>query len=208
VVYAGLVAYTAWQWLPRQRSNPRQRSLGWLVAVSMLLNAAWILSVQAGWLAVSVVVILGLLATLVAAFLRYVRIRPASWQEAVVVDGTLGLYLGWTSVAVCANIAAALKAAGFSGFGLRPDVWSIAVLVVVAVVGIALAVKGEGRLALAGAIAWGLAWITVGRSADSPQSAPTAIAAAVAAAAVLGAAVIVRYRLTPALARVRSGNSG
>ncbi|UOD83112.1 tryptophan-rich sensory protein [Paenarthrobacter ureafaciens] len=200
VIYTGLVAYTAWQWLPSQKSNPRQRSLGWVVACSMLLNAAWILSVQAGWLPVSVLVIVALLVVLVVAFRRYISRRPASVPEAVVVDGTLGLYLGWASVAVCANIAA-----GFSGFGWRPEVWSIAVLVVVAAVGIAVAVKGEGRLALAAAIAWGLAWITVGRSADSPESAPTAIAAAAAAAAVLGAAIIVRTRSMTALARVRSG---
>ncbi|MDR6986823.1 hypothetical protein J2Y66_001293 [Paenarthrobacter nitroguajacolicus] len=194
VVYAGLVAYTVWQWLPSQRANSRQRSLGWIVAASMILNAAWILSVQAGWLFVSVLVILALLATLILAFLRYSQSRAASWVEAVVVDGTLGLYLGWTSVAVCANIAAALKAAGFSGFGVRPEIWSVGVLVVVAAVGIALAIKGHGRLALAAAIAWGLAWITVGRSADSPESFPTAVAAAVAAALVLGAAITVRTR--------------
>ncbi|BCW57036.1 TspO/MBR family protein [Arthrobacter sp. StoSoilB20] len=207
VVYTGLLAYTVWQWLPSQRTNPRQRSLGWIVAVSMILNAAWILSVQAGWLLVSVVVILALLVTLVLSFLRYSQSRAASWIEAVVVDGTLGLYLGWTSAAVCANIAAALKASGFAGFGLRPEFWSVAVLVVVAAVGVALAIKGHGRLALAAAIAWGLAWITVGRSADAPESFPTAIAAAVAAALVLGAAITVRTRvvLAGAGARARAG---
>lgn len=194
VVYTGLAAFTVWQWLPSQRTNPRQRSLGWIVAASMVLNAAWILSVQAGLLLLSVLVILALLVTLVLAFLRYSQSRAGSWVEAVVVDGTLGLYLGWTSVAVCANIAAALKAAGFGGFGLRPEFWSVGVLVVVAVVGIALAIKGHGRLALAAAIAWGLVWISVGRGTDAPESFPTAIAAAVAAALVLGAAITVRTR--------------
>jgi len=194
LVYTGLAAFTVWQWLPSQRSSARQRSLGWIVALSMILNAAWILSVQAGLLLISVVVILALLVTLVMAFLRYSQSRAGSWVEAIVVDGTLGLYLGWTSVAVCANIAAALKAAGFGGFGWRPEIWSVGVLVVVALVGVALAIKGHGRLALAAAIAWGLVWITVGRSADAPESFPTAIAAAVAAAFVLGAAITVRTR--------------
>lgn len=207
VVYAGLVAFTVWQWLPSQRSSGRQRSLGWIVSVSMVLNAAWILSVQAGWLFGSVLVILALLVTLVLAFLRYSRTRAGSWVEAVVVDGTLGLYLGWTSVAVCANIAAALKASGFVGFGLRPEIWSVAVLAVVAVVGIALAIKGHGRIALAAAIAWGLAWITVGRSSDAPESFPTAIAAAVAAALVLGAAITVRARTVRAGAGLRRGGA-
>ncbi|WP_281450479.1 TspO/MBR family protein [Paenarthrobacter nitroguajacolicus] len=154
VVYTGLVAYTVFQWLPSQRSNARQRALGWIVATSMILNAAWILSVQAGWLFVSVLVIVALLVTLVLAFLRYSRTRASSWLEAVVVDGTLGLYLGWTSVAVCANIAAALKAFGFSGFGLRPEVWSVSVLVVVAAVAAALvlgsAITVRARAVVAG----------------------------------------------------------
>ncbi|MEV7605849.1 TspO/MBR family protein [Paenarthrobacter sp. NPDC089322] len=204
VVYAGLAAYTAWQWLPSQRTNPRQRSLGWAVGVSMILNAVWILSVQAGRLAASVVVILALLGVLVAAFLRYSHSRATSWIEAVVVDGTLGLYLGWTSVAVCANIAAALKAAGFSGLGLRPEVWSVAVLAIVAVVGIALAIKGQGRLALAAAITWGLAWISVGRSTDAPESFPTAVAAAVAGGVVLASAILARARRVLAATPARS----
>ncbi len=89
VVYTGLAAFTVWQWLPSQRSSMRQRSLGWIVAVSMILNAAWILSVQAGWLLLSVLVILALLMTLVLAFLRYSQSPAGSWVEAVVVDGTL-----------------------------------------------------------------------------------------------------------------------
>lgn len=95
VIYAGLVGLAVLQLLPSRRADRRQRDVGWLVAASMVLNAAWILSVQGGWLAVSVVVIVALLATLVAVVLRLVRSRPSSWAEAVLVDGTLGLYLGW-----------------------------------------------------------------------------------------------------------------
>ena len=66
------------QVLPARRSDPRQRRVGWLVALSMLLNAAWILSIQAGWLTSSVLVIAALLATLVVVFVRLARSRPSS----------------------------------------------------------------------------------------------------------------------------------
>src|SRR5690625_6559642 len=42
VIYIGLGAYTLWQWW--DRSDPRR--LGWLVVASLLLNAAWLLSMQ------------------------------------------------------------------------------------------------------------------------------------------------------------------
>src|SRR5690349_19690560 len=38
VIYLGLLAYTVWQAFPRQRSRPRQRALGWLIALTMVLN--------------------------------------------------------------------------------------------------------------------------------------------------------------------------
>ncbi|MBE0010526.1 MULTISPECIES: tryptophan-rich sensory protein [unclassified Arthrobacter] len=194
VVYLGLVAYTVWQWLPAQKASPRQRAFGWLVAASMLLNAAWILSIQAGWLNASVLVILVLLAVLTVAFLRYSSRPAASWLEAAIVDGTLGLYLGWVSVAVCANIAAALSAVGFDGLGLNPDLWAVGVLLVVTVVGVGLAVKGNGRLAVAAAIGWGLTWIAVGRTSGQMESSATSITAAVVATIIVLATITIRMR--------------
>ena len=83
------------QLLPARRTDARQRRVGWLVALSMLLNAAWILSIQAGWLTFSVLVIAALIATLVVVVVRLTRSRPSLWVEAVLLDGTMGLYLGW-----------------------------------------------------------------------------------------------------------------
>src|SRR6478735_8615191 len=72
VIYAGLVAYAIWQALPSQAARERQRRAGFWVLGSLLLNAAWILSVQAGQLAISVVAIVALLVVLIA---TYVTLR-------------------------------------------------------------------------------------------------------------------------------------
>src|SRR5690606_42068347 len=69
VIYLGLAAYAIWQFLPGQRDAGRQRRLGYPIAASMLLNAAWILSVQAGSGFLSVILILARLVVLVSAFL-------------------------------------------------------------------------------------------------------------------------------------------
>lgn len=194
VIYAGLGAYTVYQWFPSQTCAERQRRLGWWIAASMLLNAAWILSIQAGLLALSVPVIAILLAVLAVIFQRYNSVKPTSRIDAIVTDGTLGLYLGWVCVAVCANIAAVLVAAGFSGWNLPAGLWAAIVLAAVAVVGVLLALRGSGRLANAAAIVWGLTWIVMGRTAGAPESTTTAVAAGLAAAVVILATVAIRLQ--------------
>jgi hypothetical protein len=57
----------------------------------------------------------------------------------------------------------------------------------VAGVGVLLARRLDGRYAVALAIAWGLAWIAVGRVGDEPQSTLTAWAAVAAAVVVVAA---------------------
>ncbi|MFI2489304.1 tryptophan-rich sensory protein [Promicromonospora kroppenstedtii] len=196
VVYVGLAGYTVLQWFhaPTPAAQERQRRLRLPVAGTMLLNAAWILVVQAGWLWVSVLVIAALLTLLIRVFLILLRSRAAGALDRVLVDGVLGVYLGWVCVATAANIAAALTSAGFDGAGLAPDWWAVGVLAVVGVIGVALAVRGGGPVAVALAIAWGLAWIAVERWDGAPYSAPTAAAALAAAVAVVGATAVVRVR--------------
>jgi len=52
-----------------------------------------------------------------------------------------------------------------------------------------LAIRLGGRYAVAAALAWGLAWIVVGRLSEGPISVPVAIAAGVAALVVISAAL-------------------
>ena len=193
VIYTGLVAYAIWQALPAQRADPRQRRVGWLVLVSMVLNAVWIGVVQAGLLTLSVPVIVALLATLVVVVLRLQRTPADGTVETVVLDGTMGLYLGWVSVATIANVAAVLTSAGLTRpLGLAPEVWSVAVLAVAAAVGLLLARYAGARWTIAVALAWGLAWIAIARWSGEPQSTPTAVAAATAAVVVLLGPLLLR----------------
>lgn len=194
VIYLGLVAYAVYQALPRNGSVPRLRQTGWWVLVSMLLNAVWIGVVQQGWIVASVVVIAALLTVLAVLLVRLVRTPPDSAGQAVVTDGTVGLYLGWVSVATLANIAATLVAADVGGLGLGATAWSVVVLALAAALSVVYAVFARHRAVLAVAIglalSWGLAWIAVGRSTGEPRDDVVAVAAGVAAAVALLAPVV------------------
>jgi hypothetical protein len=193
-IYAGLVLYAIWQLLPKQKSDPRQRRLGYPIAASLLLNAAWILCVQYDLLWLTIPVIVVLLAVLVWTFLIILDSRPRTLVETVLVDGTLGLYLGWVCVATAANITAVLVDAGFNGFGLAADVWSVVIIAVAGLVGVLIAVAGQGRLTPTIALCWGLSWVAVARLTGDLLSTPTAIAAIVTVVVVVAVTVVLRIR--------------
>jgi hypothetical protein len=184
-IYLGLAAYTVWQWLPVQAAEPRHRAIGWLVAASMLLNAAWLLVTQQGWIWVSVLVMAALVVTLGLLVQRLEQHPSYGHGETVVVDGTFGLYLGWVAVAACANVTAAFVASGVDPGGFVAELAAVVVLAVAAGVGVVLARRMGGRWAVAAAMAWGLAWIAVGRLTDEPRSPVVGVAAALAAVVVV-----------------------
>ena len=192
VIYVGLLAYAVWQFLPAQRTEERHRRVGYPVAASLVLNAAWILSIQFDLLWLSVPVIAVLLVVLVYAFAQCLEYPPRNLVHAIVTDGTVGLYLGWVIVATAANVTAALVAAGFDGWGIPPETWAVIVVAVAGLVGVALAVWDRGRIAPTLSLCWGLSWIAIARLTDAPGSTVTGVAAIVAVVAVLVATVTAR----------------
>ena len=194
VIYAGLIAYAIWQLLPAQTHAERHRRLGYPIALSLLLNAAWILSVQFDLLWASVPIIVLLLVVLIWAFRITLATRPSNVIDAIVTDGTMGLYLGWVTIATVANTAAVLTAVGFDGFGFSPDLWGVVLIAVAGVIGVGLALYGRGRFAPAAALCWGIAWVAIGRLTGDLISVATAITAIVVVVAILVVTIAARVK--------------
>lgn len=189
VIYLFMIGYTVWQALPGQRARERQRRIGWWIALTAVLNGGWLLAAQFTNLVMTVVAIIVLLAALGWTFRLLVLSRPRSFGDRALMDVTVGLHLGWVSLATVANITAWLSRTVPASWGEQADVWGVVVLVVVAAVGIAIAVFSRGRLSPALAMAWGLSWIAIARATGEPSSPPVAVAAVVAAVVIVGAAV-------------------
>jgi len=186
VIYLLMVAYAIWQALPRQRESSRQRTAGWWIAATAVLNGAWLLAAQFLDLLATVVAIVLLLAAL-ACTMRVLTVhRSESVADVVVTDVTVGLHLGWVSLATVANVTAWLAADVVpASWADAADAIGIGVLAVVAAVGVALAVGTGARLAPGLAMAWGLVWIGVARTTGEPSSVPVAVTAWIAAAVIV-----------------------
>lgn len=185
VIYIALAAFAVLQALPSRANDRRMRTVSWLILVSMVLNAAWIAVVQAGWLWASVVVLATLVAVLGIIAKRLVAIPTSDAWGTAVTELAVGAYLGWSSVALAANVTAAgsasLDAQPADGIG-----YAIAVCVVVTMLAvvIARALRTHPWLSIATglAITWGLAWIAVGRATGEPESLAIMWAAGLSAA--------------------------
>jgi hypothetical protein len=189
-IYAGLAGVALWQARPGQRDLGRLRAVGWPLLVSMLANAAWILAAQAQAYVLTVVVIVVILASLVLTYAGLLGSAPRSRTERVLLDGTVGLYLGWVSVATIANVSTTLVEAGYGDLVPGRTVWAVTMLAVAGALGAAVTLRGGGRLAFPAAVTWALVWVVVARLDAGPdRSVPAAVVAAVAAVAVVTAAV-------------------
>ncbi len=189
VIYLGLAAYTVWQWLPGQATAERHRRIGYLAAASMLLNAGWLLVVQAGWLWASVLVILALVGVLGVIISRLAGSPSRSLADTIITDGTFGLYVGWVSVATAANITATLKDAGVDPAQGTAEILTVAVLVVAGAIGVLLSRVSRGNLGIGAAMVWGISWIAIARATAEPRSTVVTVGA-IAVAVVLVVAFV------------------
>ena len=166
LIYLLLAAFTIDQARPSRAADPTLRRLGWLPALSGVLNTGWLLLFHYEAFVLTVPVMVALLVTLIAVnaitFADRERLTGlARW----IVRLPFSVYLGWITVATIANIAQTLDSIGFDAFGIEPTLVASGVLLV----GLAIAVTFVLRFADAAygaVIVWAYAGIAV-KEADT-----------------------------------------
>ena len=199
LIYTLLGAFTVWQALPRNREDDTLRDLGWLPALSGLLNSAWIVLFQYQVFVLTVPVIVALLVTLIAIHLRLWEHRASlTGTRYWVIRAPWSVYLGWITVATIANVAQTGKSLEVSIFGIEPSLIAAAVLLV----GLAIAATFVLRFGDA-AYGWVIVWAYVGvavKESGTPLVAITALTGALIVAALVVAAMAGRRRQPTRLA--------
>lgn len=159
------------------------------------MDGLWLVLAQFTTLLLTVIGIVALLVVLCVIFRIAVRTRETGGGvlDSLLIDGANGLHLGWVTLATVANTTAFLTDVAPESWGGAATPVGIAVLVVVGLIGVAIAWFSRGRIAPALALAWGLSWLAVGRLSVEPLSSGIGITAIVVAVVVLLAAVVVRF---------------
>lgn len=170
-IYVGLIGYTVWQWRGSHHDDPRYRESGWPLGLAMIGTTAWIWITQhlPLWWSVPVLALIVVCAYLAVRGLAG-RSVARSVATRVAADAGPGLLLGWTTIALVANLATAAASSGFRPGGWLGQGIGIAVLLVLLVLsGVYIRTLGP-RLSVAAGLVWGLGWIAWARIMEHPYA--------------------------------------
>lgn len=199
VIYLALAAFVVYQAAPRGRRDRGLRGIRAPFIASCLFNSAWLLAWHHLLIELSLVFMLGLLASLVLVYRRLGPRAPGRFdRHDALLRIPFGLYLAWITVATLVNARVVAYEWGWSGRGRTEEVATL--LAIAAVTGLTLWVLARrGDLAFAAVTAWAFFGI---RAANADRL-PLTIGASVAIVVVVAAAVISLRRLA-----VGRGGSG
>ncbi|MFA6450025.1 MAG: tryptophan-rich sensory protein [bacterium] len=102
--------------------------------VNALLNASWLFAWHYDLIWLSVLIMAGLLFTLIR-IADIFRVSVLAPKERWLVRLPFSVYFGWITVATIANITVFLVYIGWNGFGIPDSLWTVAALLVGALIG-------------------------------------------------------------------------
>ena len=147
----------------RERAEPGVLKAGWLFTLLNLLNASWIFAWHWEQVGLSVLLTSSMLVTLVALNEKTQngRIKTNDWEKGLSHTG-FGIYQGWLTIAVIANITAFLVHIRWQGFGFPESAWTLLMIAIGA--GLAVFIVLSRNMIFHGlAVAWALLGIYLTR---------------------------------------------
>lgn len=161
VIYIALFAYAIYQLLPAQRKNATLSAIAPLFIVNGIINSAWIVAWHYDAVFVSLLLMLGLLATLIAIYLKLDTKHPSKTEsEELFIRFPFRLYLGWISVATIANAAVVLYVYEWNAFGWSDPAWAAIMMVVATLLTCIMLIRFRD-ITFAGVVIWAFLGIMV-----------------------------------------------
>ena len=186
VIYLGLFALGIYQARPSQRQNSALRRIGFLLVWACGAQAIWVFIFLSRWFALSTIAMVGILLPLIGAYLRLdVGCRPVTRAEQWWVHRPVSLYLGWITVASIVNVALALYAHNWTGWGIAPSIWTMGLMMISAIIAAVITLQRRD-LVFTGVIVWALVAISLRQMTEPLIWITGAIAVSVLVLLVLG----------------------
>lgn len=182
LIYLLLLIFIIIQFLPAFNSSATS---GYWFLSTCLFNMTWIVAWHYEKMALSLLIMLGLLAALTIMNLQLTN------EKQQLLKLIFGVYLGWILIATVANATAGLVSVQWDRFGLSELTWTILLIIT----GIGIAAFSMIRLEnpyLVISVAWAFLGIAIKRSADQPM---IVLTARIAMALVIIASIYTVYRM-------------
>ena len=167
VIYLGLVAFGIYQAAPARRDNARLQRVRSPIIAASLFQSLWVFAFQGRLFWLSVVVMIGILLSLVSAFLQSKKDSDRiSRAEKWLIQIPIGVYFGWITVATVVNIASALYNSGWTGSGISPAIWTVILSAISAAIAVTITLQYRD-IAFPAVIIWALVAIALRQTSQS-----------------------------------------
>lgn len=133
LIYLLLGIYVIYQF--KQKDDNLVDQVNRIFIINALLNATWIFAWHYDLIWLSLIIMLGLLITLIKIADIFIKNKP-NIKQTWLMRLPFSLYFGWITVATIANVTVFLAYLGWNGFGVAESFWTIAVLIIGALIGI------------------------------------------------------------------------
>jgi len=166
VIYLLLLGFTVRQLRRGGEDAETISKIGWLFILSNVFNFVWIFLWHWRQVALSLVPMFGLLASLILIYLRLdIGRAQVSKDQRIYYHLPFSVYLGWITVAPIANLVAFLVSSGWDSYGTTAAYWTVAVIAVaVALTLVNLWTRGDAAYSLV--IVWALSGIVYKQMAE------------------------------------------
>lgn len=195
LIFLLCLGYGVWQFSAKRRSDPLLRRIGWCSAWAFFAATIWVPVFQQSYFALSVLVMLTLLASLIFIMSEIYRSggvasRAAYWLVYV----NFSVFLGWITAATIANIGQTLTAYGWTGWGIEMELWGVIVLAATGLIGATVTTALKGNVPYALTVIWALAATAVNQyTAAVPTHSFQTGSAVVIAAMLVALSIVFHY---------------
>jgi hypothetical protein len=178
LIYLGLIAFTIYSFTPKGLANEDIDGIaGWFIAAN-LFNTVWIFLWHYKQFLLTLIPIFGLLISLMAIYLKLqVGRTQRRAVEKLLIEVPFGIYLGWATVAVVANVSQVLFNIGWQGAPLSAPFWTVVMLLVATMLGL-LMIFTRKELAYPLVLSWAFVGIYI-KHGNVASVAITALVAAI-----------------------------
>ncbi len=167
VIYLGLIAFGIYQVAPAQRDNILLQKVRSPIIAESLLQILWVFAFQGRLFWLSVVVMIGILLSLIAAFLQLRKVDDRiSRNEKWLIQIPISVYFGWITVASVVNIASAFYDSGWTGGGISPAIWTMILSAISAAIAAVITLRYRD-VAFPSVIIWALVAIAIRQTSQS-----------------------------------------
>ena len=174
VIYAFLIAYVIYQFLPRNRENKAFDRINRHFVVNCIANTLWIFAWHYELITLSLVLMGVILASLIGIYRHVLPGKIIGFRDRLFVKVPFSLYFGWITVATLANISVEQSVIGMDDWIMTKTVWVFVELALAGAIATVMVIRYRDPI-FGGVVAWA-AWGITENQADTPEVAGAAAA--------------------------------